>query len=257
MIDTAELFSLKGRSALITGGSRGIGRMIAEGFLRAGARVYISARKADACDATAAELSAIGPCVSLPADVSTQGGVQQLVAAYQQHEQSLDILVNNAGAAWGAPYEEFPESGWDKVVDLNLKAPFFLTQALTPLLKRAATDHLAKVIHIASIDGVSVNPQETYSYAASKAGLIHLTRRMALKLAPERIAVSAIAPGAFASTMNKDARDRGDEIAKRIPLGRIGTPEDMAGAAIFLASRAGDYVVGSTLIVDGGVTYAR
>ena len=257
MIDTAELFSLKGRSALITGGSRGIGRMIAEGFLRAGARVYISARKADACDTTAAELSVIGPCVSLPADVSTQGGVQQLVASYQQHEQSLDILVNNAGAAWGAPYEDFPESGWDKVVDLNLKAPFFLTQALTPLLKRAATDHLAKVIHIASIDGVSVNPQETYSYAASKAGLIHLTRRMALKLAPERIAVSAIAPGAFASTMNKDARDRGDEIAKRIPLGRIGTPEDMAGAAIFLASRAGDYVVGSTLIVDGGVTYAR
>ena len=257
MIDTAELFSLKGRSALITGGSRGIGRMIAEGFLRAGARVYISARKADACDATAAELSAIGPCVSLPADVSTQGGVQQLVASYQQHEQSLDILVNNAGAAWGAPYEDFPESGWDKVVDLNLKAPFFLTQALTPLLKRAATDHLAKVIHIASIDGVSVNPQETYSYAASKAGLIHLTRRMALKLAPERIAVSAIAPGAFASTMNKDARDHGDEVAQRIPLGRIGTPEDMAGAAIFLASRAGDYVVGSTLIVDGGVTYAR
>ena len=257
MIDTAELFSLKGRSALITGGSRGIGRMIAEGFLRAGARVYISARKADACDTTAAELSVIGPCVSLPADVSTQGGVQQLVASYQQHEKSLDILVNNAGAAWGAPYEDFPESGWDKVVDLNLKAPFFLTQALTPLLKRAATDHLAKVIHIASIDGVSVNPQETYSYAASKAGLIHLTRRMALKLAPERIVVSAIAPGAFASTMNKDARDRGDEIAKRIPLGRIGTPEDMAGAAIFLASRAGDYVVGSTLIVDGGVTYAR
>ena len=257
MIDTAELFSLKGRSALITGGSRGIGRMIAEGFLRAGARVYISARKADACDTTAAELSVIGPCVSLPADVSTQGGVQQLVAAYQQHEKSLDILVNNAGAAWGAPYEDFPESGWDKVVDLNLKAPFFLTQALTPLLKRAATDHQAKVIHIASIDGVSVNPQETYSYAASKAGLIHLTRRMALKLAPERIAVSAIAPGAFASTMNKDARDRGDEIAKRIPLGRIGTPEDMAGAAIYLASRAGDYVVGSTLIVDGGVTWAR
>ena len=257
MIDTAELFSLKGRSALITGGSRGIGRMIAEGFLRAGARVYISARKADACDTTAAELSVIGPCVSLPADVSTQGGVQQLVASYQQHERSLDILVNNAGAAWGAPYEDFPESGWDKVVDLNLKAPFFLTQALTPLLKRAATDHLAKVIHIASIDGVSVNPQETYSYAASKAGLIHLTRRMALKLAPERIAVSAIAPGAFASTMNKDARDHGDEVAQRIPLGRIGTPEDMAGAAIYLASRAGDYVVGSTLIVDGGVTYAR
>ena len=252
-----DLFSLHGRTALVTGGSRGIGRMIAEGFLRQGARVYISARKAEACDATAKELSAIGPCVSLPGDVSTLEGVQQLVAALQKHEQTLDILVNNAGAAWGAPYDEFPESGWDKVVDLNLKAPFFLTQALTPMLRAAATDHLAKVIHIASIDGVSVNPQETYSYAASKAGLIHLTRRMALKLAPERIAVSAIAPGAFASTMNKDARDHADEVSRRIPLGRIGTPEDMAGAAIFLASRAGDYVVGSTLIVDGGVTWAR
>ena len=256
-MDTTRLFSLEGRTALITGGSRGIGRMIAAGFLAQGARVYISARKTEACDQAAAELSALGPCVSLPADVSTNEGIRRLVSSYLAHEPALDILVNNAGAAWGAPYDEFPESGWDKVVDLNLKAPFFLTQALTPLLKKAATDHLAKVIHIASIDGVSVNPQETYSYAASKAGLIHLTRRMALKLAPERIVVSAIAPGAFASTMNKDARDRGDEIAKRIPLGRIGTPEDMAGAAIFLASRAGDYVVGSTLIVDGGVTWAR
>ncbi len=252
-----QLFSLKGRSALITGGSRGIGRMIAEGFLRAGARVYISARKATACDATAEELSKMGACVSLPADVSTLEGVQKLVAAYRQHEQSLDILVNNAGAAWGAPYDEFPESGWDKVVDLNLKAPFFLTQALTPLLKAAATDHLAKVIHIASIDGISVNPWETYSYAASKAGLIHLTKRMALTLAPERIIVSAIAPGPFASEMNKSARDHADEVAQRTPAGRIGTPEDMAGAAIYLASRAGDYVVGSTLVVDGGVAWAR
>jgi NAD(P)-dependent dehydrogenase (short-subunit alcohol dehydrogenase family) len=257
MMNTEQLFSLKGRSALITGGSRGIGRMIAEGFLRQGARVYISARKAEACDAAAAELSALGPCVSLPADVSTLAGVQALVAAYQRHEPALDILVNNAGAAWGAPYDEFPESGWDKVVDLNLKAPFFLTQALTPLLKKAATDHLAKVIHIASIDGVSVNPQETYSYHASKAGLIHLTRRMALKLAPERIVVSAIAPGAFASNMNKDARDNAEKVADRVPAGRIGEPEDMAGAAIYLASRAGDYVVGATLIVDGGVTWAR
>jgi NAD(P)-dependent dehydrogenase (short-subunit alcohol dehydrogenase family) len=252
-----KLFSLEGRVALITGGSRGIGRMIAEGFLRHGARVYISARKAQACDETAKELSAFGHCVSLPADVSTVEGVRELVDAYAKHESALDILVNNAGAAWGAPYDEFPESGWDKVVDLNLKTPFFLTQALTPMLKKAATDHLAKVIHIASIDGVSVNPQETYSYAASKAGLIHLTRRMALRLAPERIAVSAIAPGAFASNMNKDARDHGDEVAHRIPAGRIGTPEDMAGAAIYLASRAGDYVMGSTLIVDGGVAWTR
>ena len=256
-MDTTRLFSLEGRSALITGGSRGIGRMIAEGFLAQGARVYISARKAEACDQTAKELSAFGPCIPLPGDVSTLAGAQALVAAYAQHETSLDILVNNAGAAWGAPYDEFPESGWDKVVDLNLKAPFFLTQALTPMLRLAATDHLAKVINIASIDGISVNPQETYSYAASKAGLIQLTRRMALRLAQDRIVVSAIAPGAFASDMNKVARDHGDEIKASIPAGRIGTPEDMAGAAIFLASRAGDYVMGSTLVVEGGVTHAR
>ena len=256
-MDTTQLFSLKGRSALITGGSRGIGRMIAEGFLAQGARVYISARKAAACDQTAKELSAFGHCVSLPADVSTLEGAQALVDAYAKHEDALDILVNNAGAAWGAPYDEFPESGWDKVVDLNLKTPFFLTQALTPMLKKAAADHLAKVINIASIDGISVNPQETYSYAASKAGLIQLTRRMALRLAQERIVVSAIAPGAFASDMNKLARDHGDEVKERIPAGRIGVPEDMAGAAIYLASRAGDYVMGSTLVVDGGVTHAR
>jgi NAD(P)-dependent dehydrogenase (short-subunit alcohol dehydrogenase family) len=256
-MDTTQLFSLKGRTALITGGSRGIGRMIAEGYLAQGARVYISARKAAACDQTAKELSAFGHCVSLPADVSTVEGAQALVDAYAKHEGSLDILVNNAGAAWGAPYEEFPESGWDKVVDLNLKTPFFLTQALTPMLKKAATDHLSKVINIASIDGISVNPQETYSYAASKAGLIQLTRRMALRLARDRIVVSAIAPGAFASDMNKDARDHGDVVKDRIPAGRIGVPEDMAGAAIYLASRAGDYVMGSTLVVDGGVTHAR
>jgi NAD(P)-dependent dehydrogenase (short-subunit alcohol dehydrogenase family) len=256
-MDTTQLFSLKGRTALITGGSRGIGRMIAEGFLAQGARVYISARKAAACDQTAKELSAFGHCVSLPADVSTVEGAHKLVEAYAKHEGTLDILVNNAGAAWGAPYAEFPESGWDKVVDLNLKTPFFLTQALTPMLKKAATDHLAKVINIASIDGISVNPQETYSYAASKAGLIQLTRRMALRLAQERIVVSAIAPGAFASDMNKDARDHGDEVKARIPAGRIGEPEDMAAAAIYLASRAGDYVMGSTLVVDGGVTHAR
>jgi NAD(P)-dependent dehydrogenase (short-subunit alcohol dehydrogenase family) len=256
-MDTTHLFSLKGRTALITGGSRGIGRMIAEGFLAQGARVYISARKAEACDQTAKELSAFGHCVSLPADVSTLEGVLALVDAYAKHESTLDILVNNAGAAWGAPYDEFPESGWDKVVDLNLKTPFFLTQALTPMLRKAATDHLAKVINIASIDGISVNPQETYSYAASKAGLIQLTRRMALRLAKDRIGVSAIAPGAFASNMNKEARDHADEVKGHIPAGRIGEPEDMAGAAIYLASRAGDYVMGSTLIVDGGVTHAR
>ena len=253
----SDLFSLQGRVALITGGSRGIGRMIAAGYLRAGARVYISARKADACNATAKELSALGPCVSLPADVSTLDGVKALVAEFAKHEQQLDILVNNAGAAWGAAFDEFPESGWDKVVDLNLKAPFFLTQALHEHLKRAAKARPAKVINIASIDGVSVNPQETYSYAGSKAGLIHMTKRMSLRLIEDNIVVSAIAPGAFASDMNRLARDHGDEVAQRIPAKRIGVDDDMAGAAIYLASRAGDYVVGATLVVDGGVTNAR
>jgi NAD(P)-dependent dehydrogenase (short-subunit alcohol dehydrogenase family) len=252
-----DLFSLKGRTALVTGGSRGIGRMIAAGFLSQGARVYISSRKADACDKAAAELSDTGACVSLPADVSSVEGARKLVKAYAAHESKLDILVNNAGAAWGAPFDEFPEKGWDKVVDLNLKMPFFLTQALIGLLRKAAVTAPAKVINIASVDGISVNMQETYSYAASKAGLIQLTRRMALRLIKDNIVVSAIAPGAFASEMNRDARDRADEVVKRIPAGRIGRDEDMAGAAIYLASRAGDYVVGSTLIVDGGVTHAR
>ena len=252
-----DLFSLAGRTALVTGGSRGIGRMIAAGFLAQGARVYISSRKAEACDATAAELSAIGPCVSLPADVSTLEGVQALAAAYAAREPQLDILVNNAGAAWGAPFDDFPEKGWDKVVDLNLKTPFFLTQALIAPLRRAAELRTAKVINIASIDGVSVNPQETYPYAASKAGLIHLTKRMSLQLIQDNIAVSAIAPGAFASDMNRDARDHGAEVSARIPAGRIGVDDDMAGAAIYLASRAGDYVVGATLVVDGGVTLSR
>ncbi|OOG50552.1 SDR family oxidoreductase [Polaromonas sp. C04] len=252
-----DLFSLQGRVALVTGGSRGIGRMIAAGFLAQGARVYISARKAAACDETARELSSIGPCVSLPADVSTVAGAQALAAAFAAREEKLDILVNNAGAAWGAPFDEFPESGWDKVVDLNLKTPFFLTQALSAQLRLAARTRPAKVINIASIDGISVNPQETYSYAASKAGLIQLTRRMALRLVKDNIVVSAIAPGAFASEMNRTARDQADEVIKHIPAGRIGRDEDMAGAAIYLASTAGDYVVGSTLVVDGGVTHAR
>lgn len=252
-----DLFSLQGRTALITGGSRGIGRMIAAGFLAQGARVYISARKAAACDQTARELASLGHCVSLPADVSTLEGARGLAAAYGAHEPQLDILVNNAGAAWGAPFDEFPESGWDKVMDLNLKTPFFLTQALITALRKSGEQRPAKVINIASIDGISVNPLETYSYAASKAGLIQLTRRMALRLIQDNIVVSAIAPGAFASDMNKDARDHGEAVAARIPAGRVGEDADMAGAAIYLASRAGDYVVGSTLVVDGGVTHAR
>ncbi len=253
-----DLFSLRGRVALITGGSRGIGEMIAEGFVRAGAKVYISARKASACEETAARLRAFGECIALPADASGAAGAQALAALYLAKETRLDILVNNAGAAWGAGLDGFPESGWDKVMDLNVKSPFFLTQALLPALRAAASaERPAKVINIASIDGLSVNMQPTYSYAASKAGLIHLTRRMALELAPQNVVVSAIAPGAFASNMNKVARDEGEKLSEAIPARRIGTPEDMAGAAIFLASRAGDYVVGDTLVVDGGVAWTR
>lgn len=254
-----NLFSLQGRVALITGGSRGIGKMIAKGFVAYGAKVYISSRKADVCEATARELSSGGGfCEPLPIDASTNAGVAALAQAFAQRESKLDILVNNAGAAWLAEFDEFPEKGWDKVVDLNMKTPFFLTQALAPQLRAAASaGRPAKVINIASIDGITINPQETYSYAASKAGLIHLTTRMAARLARENIVVSAIAPGAFATEMNTTARDHSDDVAKRIPLGRIGTDEDMAGAAIFLASRAGDYVVGSTLTVDGGVAYWR
>jgi NAD(P)-dependent dehydrogenase (short-subunit alcohol dehydrogenase family) len=252
-----DLFSLQGRTALVTGGSRGIGRMIALGFLTQGATVYISSRKADACDATARELSAIGPCHSLPADVSTVEGARALAAAYTLREGALHILVNNAGAAWGESFDTFPEKGWDKVVDLNLKSPFFLTQALHEQLKAGARARPAKVINIASIDGVSVNPLETYSYAASKAGLIHLTKRMSLRLVKDNVVVSGIAPGAFASDMNRDARDHAEGVARRVPAGRVGTDEDMAGVAIYLASRAGDYVVGETIVVDGGVTLAR
>jgi len=253
-----NLFSLEGRTALVTGGSRGIGKMIAAGFIAHGAKVYISSRKAEACEKTAAELSKLGTCIPLPVDVSTVEGARTLAGAIEARERKLDILVNNAGAAWLEKFDAFPEKGWNKVMDLNVKAPFFLTQALLGCLREAARpERPAKVINIASIDGVAVNPQETYSYAASKAGLIHLTKRLSLKLIEDHIAMSAIAPGAFKSDMNVDARDHAEQVARRIPAKRIGEDEDMAGAAIFLASRAGDYVVGATLVVDGGVSLMR
>ncbi|HKP59107.1 MAG TPA: SDR family oxidoreductase [Polyangiales bacterium] len=253
-----KLFSLKGRTALVTGGSRGIGKMIAAGFLSAGAKVYISSRKVTACDDAATELSSLGTCISLPQDVSTVAGCQALAKRYLDAEDHLDILVNNAGAAWGAQFDDFPESGWDKVLNLNLKSPFFLTQALHGALKKAGSaQRPSKVINIASIDGIRLNPQETYSYHASKAGLIYLTRRMAARLVHDYIVVSAIAPGPFASEMNRAARDHADAVAARTPLRRIGTDEDMAGAAIYLASRAGDYVVGDTIAVDGGIALAN
>src|SRR5882724_10623657 len=253
-----DLFELKGRVALVTGASRGMGKMIAEGFIAYGAKVYISARKGDACDATARELSKSGQCISLPADISTLDGAKTLAREVMKREPKLDILVNNAGAAWLAKFDEFPEKGWDKVLNLNTKTPFFLTQALAPALRKAATAaRPAKVINIASIDGIYLTHRETYSYVTSKAGLIQLTRLMAARLVKDNIYVSAIAPGAFKSDMNRDARDHEAEVAQHIPARRVGTDEDMAGAAIFLASRAGDYVIGSTVTVDGGIAFAK
>lgn len=253
-----DLFDLSGRTALVTGGSRGIGKMIAAGYLAFGAKVYITSRKAEDCESTAQELSTHGAeCIPLPQDLSTVDGCQSLVDRLGALEPKLDILVNNAGAAWAAEFDEFPEHGWDKVMDLNLKSPFFLTQRLHPALSASGTHgRPAKVINIASIDGIRLNPLETYSYHASKAGLIYLTRRLAAKLAPDHITVNAIAPGPFASRMNKVARDQADAVAARTPMGRVGKPQDMAGAAIYLASQAGNYVSGETIAVDGGIALA-
>ncbi|MFC0102598.1 SDR family oxidoreductase [Sphingopyxis terrae] len=254
-----DMFGLDGRIALVTGGSRGIGKMIVEGYLAAGcARVYISARKTAQIEEAVADFETRypGKVIGLPVDLSTVEGCRALAKELEAREEKLDILVNNAGAAWGEPFENFPEAGWDKVMDINVKSPFFLTQALHNLLKAAGTPaQPAKVINIGSIDGMRLNPWETYSYHASKAAILYLTKRMAARLVQDNIIVTAIAPGAFQSDMNKAARDHGDAVAKSIPTKRIGVPEDMAGAAIFLASKAGDYVVGETIAVDGGLVH--
>jgi NAD(P)-dependent dehydrogenase (short-subunit alcohol dehydrogenase family) len=255
-MDLNSLFNLNGRVALVTGGSRGIGKMIVEGYLAAGCdRVYISARKVEQIEATVAELG--DKVIGLPCDLSTVEGAHSLAAQIAEREEKLDILVNNAGAAWGAEFGKFPESGWDRVMDLNVKSLFFLTQALHGTMKNAARfERPAKIINIASIDGIKINPWQTYSYQASKAAVIHLTRRLAAELCKDNILVSGIAPGAFQSDMNTAARDHADAVAKGIPFPRIGTTEDMAGLAIFLASRAGDYIVGDTIACDGGIAYS-
>lgn len=263
-MDVQKLFRLDGRIALVTGGSRGIGAMIVEGYLASGCeRVYISARKTAQVEAAVKDFNSRypGKVIGLPIDLSTVDGCRALAKELGGREERLDILVNNAGAAWGEPFEGFSEAGWDKVMDLNVKSPFFLTQALFGLLKaggaaKGPDSQPAKVINIGSIDGQRLNPWETYSYQASKAAILYLTKRLAARLIHDNIIVTAIAPGAFESEMNKAARDYGDTVAKGIPARRIGIPEDMAAAAIYLAAPSGNYVIGDTITVDGGLVHA-
>ena len=258
-----DIFSIEGKVALVTGGSRGIGEMIAAGFLAHGAKVYISSRKADVCDATAKRLADqyAGDCISVPADVSNLEGVEQLVEQIQGHERQLHILVNNAGAAWAAPIEEFPEKGWDKVMDTNVKGIFFLTQRLLPLLRSSAThEDPARVINVGSVDGLTTPRFDNFSYGASKSAVHHLTRILAAHLVKDHIIVNAIAPGPFPTWMLSGAvgfegEGEGvdwDSIGANNPRGRVGTMEDIAGVAIFLSSRAGAYTVGETITCDGG-----
>lgn len=253
-----ELFSVRGKVAVVTGGSRGIGRMIASGLVANGVRTYITARKAEACDATAAELSEHGDCISIPADLSTVEGVEGFVAAFGEREDHLDILVNNAGAAWGAPLGEFPELGFDKVMAINVKAPFLLTQALLPHLRaRATADDPARVIMIGSIDGLRVPVGDNFSYSASKAGIHMLARHLGAFVVGDHITVNSIAPGPFESKMMEyrlgDPESR-RQIEAANPRGRIGTPEDVAGTVIYLASRAGAFTTGVVIAVDGGIS---
>ncbi|MDJ0906586.1 MAG: SDR family oxidoreductase [Woeseiaceae bacterium] len=254
-----NLFDVSGKVALVTGGSRGIGEMIAEGYVTHGVKTYISSRKAEACDATAARLSEIGECISIPADLSTSGGITALVEEIGRREQRLDILVNNAGATWGEPIESFPEHGWDKIMDINVKSPFFLTRALLPLLEKAASaDDPARIIMVGSIDGLNVNRLPTFSYGPSKAAVHHLARTLASHLADRHITANAIAPGLFPSKMTEHVMKKmGRKIVKSTPLQRAGKPEDMAGVALYLAAPASSFVTGVVIPVDGGITGAR
>lgn len=255
-----DLFDMSGKTALVTGGSRGIGLMIATGFVHAGASVIIASRKADVCADVAKTLSAHGQCTGVGADLSSMSGVAKLAADVAELTNgSLDVLVNNAGAVWGEPLETFSEEGWDKVLDLNVKSLFFLTQHLTGLLRSAATiERPSRIINIASVDGIRVPDFETYSYSASKAAVIQLTRHLGKRLVGDHVNVNAIAPGFFESKMTEHMMNTmGDAVLATIPQGRAGTPEDMAGAAIYLASRASRYVTGQVIAVDGGITGLR
>jgi NAD(P)-dependent dehydrogenase (short-subunit alcohol dehydrogenase family) len=250
-----DLFSIAGKTALVTGGSRGIGLMIARGFVEAGAKVYVSSRKADVCEEVAAELSKVGECVAIAADLSTEQACRELAAAVAERESKLDILVNNAGATWGAPLAEFDEAAWERVLSLNVKGVFHLTKFVLPLLEAAGTqEDPARVINIGSIDGIRVPVLETYSYSTSKAAVHMLTKHLARQLAP-KITVNAIAPGPFESKMMAATLAAfGEQIAAQTPRKRIGEPDDMAGTAIFLSSRAGAYLTGTVIPVDGGLS---
>jgi NAD(P)-dependent dehydrogenase (short-subunit alcohol dehydrogenase family) len=251
-----NLFSIEGKTALVTGGSSGIGAMIARGFVENGADVYIASRKKEVCDEVAAELSKVGRCTAVAADLSSESECQRLADEITDRVGTLDVLVNNAGANWAAPLDEYPDSAFDKVLGLNVKAVFHLTRKLVPALAAAATpDDPARVINIGSIDGIKPPLLETYAYSASKAAVHHMTRVLARKLASQHITVNAVAPGPFQSRMMRATLERfGDSIADTNPLGRIGRDEDMAGVAIFLASQAGSYLTGAVIPVDGGIS---
>ena len=257
----SNLFSVTGKVAIVTGGSRGIGAMIAKGLVQAGCRVYITARKAEASDAMAAELSQYGECVSLPLNLADPGGAEELAGHVAEREDRLHVLVNNAGATWGAPLQEYPLDAFDKLWSINVKALFQLTVSCLPLLRAAASaDDPARVINVGSIDGLGVPTMETYAYSTTKAGVHMLTRHLASTLAAEHITVNAIAPGPFDSKMMAFALGNPQTraaIAGSVPLGRIGQPDDMAGAVIYLASRAGRYLTGAVIPVDGGLSTIR
>lgn len=251
------LFDVRGKVAVVTGGSRGIGAMIARGFVQAGVRTYITARREEELNATAAELAQVGDCISLPSNLATQDGVVAFAEALAARESRIDILVNNAGASWGAPIDEFPEVGWDKIMDLNVKSLFFLTQKLLPQLRASGSaEDPARVINIGSINGLTYAPLENYSYTASKAAVHHLTRQLAADLARDHVNVNAIAPGFFPSKMTAHLLDHEEEMVRHIPRGRLGSPEDAAGTAIYLCSRASAWVTGAVLVLDGGQTAA-
>jgi NAD(P)-dependent dehydrogenase (short-subunit alcohol dehydrogenase family) len=249
-----ELFSVSGKVVVVTGGTRGIGRMIAAGFAAAGADVIVASRKADAVDATVASLSELGTCSGFPADLSTEAGARQLADAVGEGHERVDVLVNNAGATWGVPLVEHDTASWDRVLNLNVQGIFHTTKFFLPLLEAGSTpDEPSRVINIGSIDGIHVPVLESYSYSASKAAVHHLTRHLAKRLAP-RITVNAVAPGPFESKMMAATLEAfGDQIVASAPMKRIGRPDDMAGVAIFLASRAGAYVTGAVVPVDGGI----